>query len=284
MTIAFQELDGSPREVFSPEGIVAERRLVVAWEDRHALVAQLLGEHYALGLPPPGGYPGRSGVLAVEVRVEPWPAEAEARAAMSDPTVELNSYSGRWALVTVDYAMPDRDPGRGDLPSVSAHTYLTYRMELAGQTIRVPGETLRWETDGAIPVPVEAIPPLRVPIVEHQITWHRAPLPPWSAIRNAAGCVNAQPFLGAPPETILFDGAIARRQFIGIDAEGTAAFGWRLTYVFRERAIKTPGGIAGWNHAFRSLPASSPGWDRLTTLDGRPFYAAVNFAGLFAAE
>lgn len=283
MTIAFRELDGSPYELFSADGMTAQRRLVVAWEDRHALVAHLLGEEYALGLPPPGGYPGRSGVTAIEVRVEPWPAEAEPRAAMNDPASELNGYSGRWALVTVDYALPDREPGRGDLPPVAAHTFLTYRMELAGQTIRVPGETFRWETDGAIPVPPEAIPPLRVPIIEHQITWHRAPLPPWSAIRHAAGCVNAQPFLGALPETILFDGAIARRQFIGVDLEGTAAFGWRLTYIFRERSIKTPGGIVGWNHAFRSLPASNPGWDRLTTLDGRTLYSAVNFAGLFAA-
>lgn len=284
MTIAFRELDGSPHERFSPDGMTAQRRLVVAWEERHALVAQLLGEQYALGLPQAGSYPGRSGVEVVEVRVEPWPAEAEPRAAMSDPTSEVNGYSGRWALLTIDYALPDREPGRSGLPAVSAHTYLTYRMELAGQTIRVAGQALRWQTDGALPVPAEAIPPLRVPVIEHQITWHRAPLPPWSAIRNAAGCVNAQTFLGAPPETILFDGAIARRQFIGIDLQGTAAFGWRLTYVFRERAIKTPGGIVGWNHAFRSLPAAAPGWDRLMTLDGRPFYAAVDFGGLFAAE
>ncbi len=42
MSVVFKELGGSPREVFEPQAMRAQRRLLVAWEERHALVGQLL--------------------------------------------------------------------------------------------------------------------------------------------------------------------------------------------------------------------------------------------------
>jgi len=282
MTIAFQELAGSPHETFTPDGLRAERRLVVAWEDRHALVAQLLGEGYEFGGGQPAAYPERSGVVAVQVAVEPWPAAPDEQGPFSDVTTDLNRYQGKFAQLTVVYELLDAVLARGDLPAPVQGTFLTYRMEFGGEYVRVPGHGLRWESDAALPVPPEAVPTLRVPVVEHLVTWHRVPAPPWAAIRALTGTVNATAFLGAAAETVLFDGATAVKQFLGISAQQQPQFGWRLTYVFRERAIKAGGGVCGWNHRYRSLPAGNPGWDKLTDAAGQTLYPLADFAPLFA--
>ena len=284
MSLSFRELAGSPHETFTADGMIAQRRLVVAWEDRHAMVAQLLGAGYALGGASPAVYPGRNGIVAMQVAVEPWPAAPENQGAFDDVTAQLNSYSGKFAQLTVDYELLDAVAGRGDLPAPQAGTVLTYRMELGGEYVRLSGHSLRWQAETALPVPPEAVPTVRVPIVEHQLTWHRVVSPPWTTIRSATGCVNAAAFLGAPAETVLFDGATAKKQFLGINGDGLATFGWRLTYVFREKAIKTAAGLVGWNHAYRPLPASNPAWDRLLDGDGETLYRTTSFAGLFVAE
>ena len=100
---------------------------------------------------------------------------------------------------------------------------------------------------------------MRVPVIEHLLTWHRVVSPPWAAIRNATGMVNAAGFLGAAAETVLFDGATAKKQFLGIDGTGLATFGWRLTYTFREKTIKTPARPGRLEPRLPSAAAEQPG-------------------------
>ena len=99
------------------------------------------------------------------------------------------------------------------------------------------------------------------------------------------GTVNDGSFLRATEDTILFDGADVQREFLRFAMMGSPELGWRVKYVFREKAIKTPSGeIVGWNHAYRSTPVATPGWDRLLDADGNRLYRSTSFTQLFQFE
>ena len=168
------------------------------------------------------------------------------------------------------------------LPKAKPGTILSYRMNFGGEYIRLPGQSLHWESDPTCPVPADVLPTLRIPVIEHQVTWRRVPDPPWDAIRNCTGAVNNESFLGAAAETVLFDGAKADREFTGLGDFLEPQFGWRLTYVFREKLIKVVEGLYGtqtygWNHAYRDVPFPYSAWDRLVDQNGCPLYATVDF-------
>ena len=148
----------------------------------------------------------------------------------------MNNYSNQFAQIVVNYEL--MDPSNSKLPKAKPGTILTYRMNFGGEYIRLPGQSLYWEGDPTCPVPPDVLPTLRIPVIEHQVTWRRVPAPPWDAIRNCTGAVNNDSFLGAAAETVLFDGAKADREFTGLGDFLEPQFGWRLTYVFREKLIK----------------------------------------------
>lgn len=168
---------------------------------------------------------------------------------------------------------------------------LTYRTRVGRQYATVPADGLFWESDPTTAVAADAVPTVRIPIVKHLVTWHGVSDPPWTAIRACTGAVNRDTFLGAAAETVLFDGAKARRQ---------PQAGWRITYVFREKTIKLLDAdqneiTHGWNHGYcpgsagqqssgsGDWPAGSH-WDRLIDADGNPLYRTVDFGGLFMPE
>jgi len=281
MTIAFKELAGSPTERFSAEGMKAQRRILVAWEDRHAMVAELMGDGYEFGVRGKARYPDRHGTVAMRAKLDPWPQCPDDQGAFSDIASQLNSYSGKYARVTIDYDLLDIDGGRQKTPKIEAETFLTYRMDFGGEYVQVPSHSLEWNDAAGVPVPAEAVPMLRVPIIEHHITWHRVINPPWDAIHACTGTVNNASFLGAPTETVLLDGATADKEFINVDSLNTPQFGWQIRYVFREKAIKSGGNVFGWNHAYRSLPADNPGWSKLVDAAGDGLYRTSDFTPLF---
>ena len=282
MTVAFKELAGSPVETCGPEGMKAERRLLCAWDDREQVVQQLLGDGYEYGGNSRARYPDKPDIVAIRTRCEPL-SDDLAPQVLSELTEGLNRYNG-FAKVTVYYeflAHSERD----DLPTIETGTFLTYRQDCDTETMPLCGDSYDWEEYPAESVPAAALPVIRVPVVEHRLTWHRVVRPPWQAIRECAGTVNDDVFIGAAAGTVLFDGASAEREFIRVDELAKAELGWRLAYVFRERAIKTlDGSIVGWNHTYRSLPADDPGWDRLIDANGNRPYQSGNFARLFQFE
>jgi hypothetical protein len=281
MTVAFKELAGSPVETYSAEGLKAQRRILVAWEDRHQMAAELLGDGQEFGGMAQAGYPDCSGVVVMQARLEPWPPCPDDQGAFDDVASQLNSYSGKYVQIVADYELLDASLSRPDLPRPRSGTFLTYRMDFGGEYAALPGETLYWASDAGIPVPPHSVPVVRVPITEHRVTWHRVVNPPWAAIRSCIGTVNDGAFLGAAAETVLFDGAAADKQFIRISQLKQPEFGWRITYVFREKAIHAGGNTYGWNHRYRPLPQDNPGWDKLVDKNNNYLYRTADFGALF---
>jgi hypothetical protein len=281
--VAFKELAGSPVETYEPEGLKVERRLLCAYEDRYAVVAALLGSGEEFGGRAPAGYADANGVLAMRVRLEPFQKRPDDQGAFEDLAEDVNRYRGQLVEVVVIYEV--LAPGSHcELPSVAAGTLLSYRMDFGGEYVTLPGQSLHWQSDSSLPVTPDAVPTVRVPITEHHVIWHRVLSPPWEAIRACVGCVNAGDFLGAAAETLLCDGAKADRQFAGLDESGQPQFGWRMTYIFREKAVKILGddaAVYGWNHSYRALPPASGAWDRLVDADGNALYGVADFHTLF---
>ena len=285
MTVAFKELAGSPVETYEPTGMKAQRRLMCAYEDRYAVVTALLGGNQ-VGGPPQAFYPNCPGIVAIRVRIEPFEKRPDNRAAFDDLTADLNSYSGQFVEVVVDYDLPGTDGSHRQLPDPGQGTILTYRMDFGGEYIKTPSYALRWQSDASMPVTPDPAPTLRIPITEHHVTWRRVMNPPWDTIRYCVGAVNAGPFLGAPAETVLFDGAKADRQFTGLDDLQQPQFGWQITYVFREKSIKAltvnQGQLAvGWNHSYRPESVAGAHWDKLVDQSNGTLYRTVNFDALF---
>jgi hypothetical protein len=289
MTIPFKELAGSPIESYQPEGMRAERRLLCAYEDRYRLAAALLGSN-GLGAPAVY-YPAHPALVPTRIQVEPFEKRPDDRGTFDDLTSDLNSYSGQFVELVVQYEMFGIDGKRPKLPDCEPGTILTYRMDFGGEYVLLPGHALQWQADSTLPVPPEAVPTLRVPITEHHVTWHRVVNPPWDAIRQCVGAVNAGDFAGAAAETVLFDGARADRQFTGLDDLMQPEFGWRITYIFREKTIKVLDEnqaqlTYGWNHSYRPEASGGVHWDRLVDADGNTLYRMADFNALFqfAAE
>jgi hypothetical protein len=101
MSILFKELPGSPKENYGPNGMTAQRQLICAWNDRNALVEEVLGAGYQTGVPSPISYPGVSTALAAQVAVEPF-MDDMTKQNLTSLTEGLNAYQG-FAKVTIKY-------------------------------------------------------------------------------------------------------------------------------------------------------------------------------------
>ncbi|MBN2581410.1 MAG: hypothetical protein JXB10_20685 [Pirellulales bacterium] len=236
MTTPFKELAGSPRESFGPDGMEAERRLICAWDDRRALVEEILGDGYEFGGQNPVAYPGVSSVVAVRVRVEPLTDDL-VKQDLAELTDGPNAYQG-FARLTVNYELLTA-ADRADLPEIEPQTFLTYRMDRGTETVTFGGDALYWPGNPEATFPSAAEGRLLLPVTIHRLTWHRAVNPPWSAIRVSSGTFNDAPFLGAAEGTLLFDGAAAERVFLRISDLDTPEFSWRIEYFFREKPLTT---------------------------------------------
>lgn len=236
MTVSFKELAGSPRETYGPEGMRAQRRFLCAWEERDAVVEELLGDGYELGGSARASYPGKPDVVALRVRVEPF----------DDDLVEqqfpglskgLNAYHG-FAQVTAHYELL-APADRNDMPATEGNTLLSYRMESGSETLTLAGDDLLWLGNPDAVLASDADGAIQLPYTRHVLTWHRVVSPPWTAIRNATGTLNDDAFLGASAGTLLFEGATAEREFLRISGLADAEFAWRIEYRFRENSLKT---------------------------------------------
>jgi len=247
------------------------------------MIRRLLGEGYTFGGAAPTAYPGYDQVVAMRVDVEPFNPVPE-DGTFTDIAVDINTYGNRPALITIDYELLEPVDDDGRIPEIEENTFLTYRLDFGVETMTLTGASagLTWDSDSTLPVPPTCEPRLRVPVIEHHITWHRVLNPPWSAIRSAIGRVNSAEMFGAAAGTVLFDGCRADKEFIGFDSLARPELCWRITYVFRERKLCNPGSSTplGWQHTWRPLPAGTAGFDRLMR-GTDPLYNEADFSTLF---
>lgn len=262
MGIAFKELGESPHEWADKDGFHAERKILVAWENRIALLNAVCGgtNAGAFGGTGPASYPLASGIRAKSHDCTPFQKTPVNAVAFDDLTADLNSFTGQYALVTITYGMADAgdtpDSNDGSTPEHENGTILSYAMDFGGEYVVLPTIALEWEDDATVPVPDDAHPTKLVPIIEHKLTWSRVLYPPWTYIRSYSGKVNKALWFGADAETVLFTGARAQKEFLGFDDFDKPLMGWKIEYSFKEKRIKwTDGGgvdqIAGWNHVWR---------------------------------
>ena len=156
-------------------------------------------------------------------------------------------------------------------------------MHFGGEYMEVPASGVIWQSRADIPVPPNIGMTIRMPVVEHHLTYHRVINPPWQAISEQVGSVNNAPFLGAAAEQVLFDGCDADREFTWLGDFQAPQLGWRMSYVFREKRVDFMGAdknVVGWNHFWREKPHNAPAWDKLDAAGG-PVYELTNFASLF---
>ncbi len=95
--------------------------------------------------------------------------------------------------------------------------------------------------------------------------------PPWEILARLRGKVNAEEFLGFPPETLLLVEMAATHMPPGGREVG---FLWELCFRFLERWHEESGETLGWNH---QRSAQTGMWERAAA-DGRPLYSLADFA------
>ena len=171
MAIPFKELAGSPVETYSSDGLKAERKLLCAWDDRQALVAELLGEGCGLDSLSRASYPRQLAILVKRVKVEPFYGRPDDQGAFNAVGAQLNTYTGQLAALTIEYELTDIS-ALADLVTVEAGTFVTYRTSASVERIGISADAMRWEESSAATVSADVVPSRRVPIIQHQITWH----------------------------------------------------------------------------------------------------------------
>ena len=279
MPLAFKELGGSPKETYAPGGVYGHREFLIAWEDRDAFAAEILGQAPQYGATPSLCYPGKPSVFATSVRFEPFDPDSPDPQVLTDLAAGLNSYSHSFAKATVSYrTLTLRD--RPDGPESDSGTQITYRMEYDVEGLAISPRGWKWADNPSLAVPEDLELVKVVPVTDHYLTWHQVIRPPWETIRNLQGKANAGEFLGCPEATVLYRGATANKLFRGGFEGGTSEFCWEILYAFRERAIKFDGQVYGWNHAYRDNP---PGWVELTHGFDR-MYELADLAALFQQD
>lgn len=276
MPVPFKELGGSPVEEYGRDGFRATRQFLIAWEDRDAFAAEVLGAAVSQGDTAGAHYPDKTAVFAVRLRYEPFDPDVPDAKTLPSLTEGLNSYTNSFAKAIAEYETIS-GPDRPDGPANESGTQLTYRMCFAVDEQLLSARGWKWEDDPSLLLPDDLGLVKRLPATEHHLTWHQVINPPWDVIQSLQGTVNADVFLGCPTETLLLEGAEANKLYRGSLEDGASAFCWRIHYVFRERAIKHAGGVYGWNHVYREAP---PGWVRVTS-GGARLYDSADFSPLF---
>lgn len=279
MSVAFKELSGSPTETYSRGGFSAQREFLIAWEDRDAFAAEVLGEAAEFGGTTWVNYPGKTSVFAYHLEYVALDPESVDRKTLSDLTEGLNSYSNSFAKALVKYRTVS-SLDREDEPEIDANTHLSYRMAYALDFQEIPADGWRWADQPALVLPDAVKLVKTVAITEHHLTWEQVIGPPWVTIHQLQGTLNAGEFLSCPRGTMLFSGVEASKLYRSDSDSYANDFCWRIHYLFRERSIKYGGQVYGWNAVYRADP---PGWVELTN-GSQGLYDFADFAALFRAS
>lgn len=280
--ISFDELPGSPTLSGGRDGPKAQRKFKVAWSDAEAFIGIIFPAAIRTGngwiFPISLEFPGHPWMSAQTFKLEPFDDNMT-------PGYDSNVVrSYHWAKITIDYEAPEydksdsgRDPNRqGD--QILADYSSAYSAEMLKLGISGWFWETRDENDHLVPIKNEEASVAKVIAqIEHTLTWHYVPSPPFRTIARMVGCVNNDEVLFyARQDTLLFTGAELKRSYHSM----TGAEAWKVTYKFLQKCVGALTTI-GWNHFWRNDTAT---WDRVRTEGGEYVYARQDFAQLFYAD
>jgi len=285
MSIAFEELAGSPRLTISQQTTTATRTFRVAWDDWQDFAAQLVGRYTTVGCSfdfvPPLEFPDMPNLVVSELDVEPFDPENPDGGEVSTLTTGANSYPDAGAKITARYEtlFDANNQPRPDLPGVPSGTFLTYVADMGAEYQTIPGRVWRWnDTPDDPPVSPDINPGVLIPTGTYRLIWHRVALPPWSAIRQLRGKVNDGSFGGAPAGTVLMMGARITREFQFQRDDGF----WRVEYRFAEKTVELSDGTkVGWNYFYKEKAVDGEHWVDIKDDDDQAPYKDGDFSGLF---
>lgn len=304
MTVDFDEIQGSPKFDYGPDGWTAVREGYTAWTDIDTFIAELLAPTITAGQTPiqgaPKSFPTNTNLRVANIHIEPELTSQTGPNANEDFETLISYQRAKW---TIRY-----ETQRGSFPNNENEAleegdpvpFLSHRWSAGGEFLTLNNSGLEWSTDsGAVSEDVNA--GLLIPTIEHQITWERVVRPPFNGIRATLGKVNEARGSFATgtiyKETLLFVGAELERQVM---SDGKRA--WKVAYRFSERAVEaTDTGsdsiqaivsgavetttIGGWNHFYRQLDGKTGFYRLAKKLEGDVtdafIYPLANFAALF---
>lgn len=280
MAVPYIELEGSPTERITQDGMEATRVFEVDWDRRWDFCSELLGTTRFAASRQRQHYPGNPNLVVDEIsEIIPWPGDTPSGAS-SVPDRSLPRHPR--ARITVVYRTVKSAPpggidwGGGQLPPYPVGTFLEYSGSVENQVLVLPGRTFRWVDSPNLPVAEDINAGIRVPVIQHQLVWSRVISPPIDAIVNCIGCVNHTTFLGAPAGTLLFSDV---NWDITYDLLPDVPPRWRLTYAFSQRVIRQGSSYRGWNHFYREQAPA--GWWRLAQTNGDDPFPSRDFNQLF---
>lgn len=163
-------------------------------------------------------------------------------------------------------------------------TLLEHRWSIGAEFLTIPPPTnLAWFGTVGGPVSDDVRIGLRIPVIEHQITWPYVLNPPFAAMRTCIGKVNSAAMTFQTglikTNTLLFVGAELQRQIL---SDGTRA--WNVTYRFSEKALQATGrDYYGWNVFWNPVQAEFNLIVNGSQTDGFP-YKETNLMTLFQVE
>lgn len=224
LTTVCYEMHGYPRETWESSLYKAERKLMVAWSDRHALMTELLtaGGHV---------YPYNAlGAVCKRVSAEPFKGKQSQGGETDESSYEK-------AIVTANYTTPVSDTPQWD----DIYGYISQSLEPMGEFITLSHEGFKWGAqDGPAIKPAESpgmmMRGLKYIFSRYYLTSVPAALLTYQNTTNLGEISATLLGLDFTPEQLLFSTFNLTR-----DSDGT----WTLTYIFLVKET-------GWNKFYHS--------------------------------
>ena len=301
-----------PVRFTTEQGRMVARRLVRGIPSSVAKGNEELGEYFnrelgtsfaagsAIVQRPVATLPGFPNLFLEELSVDEFGDEAIGEGVNRFDQSGLEVPKNGWQIAST-YRSPSFDQGptatlpeneNQDMPELPVDTFLTVRITMGMEVMAIDKSGLEWNLAngaGSVALGVNTSVAAFLPTETLHMTWMRVRFPPWTNIRSLRGNVNDTTFFGHEPETVMFLGMDASREF---QVNGVRQ--WELGYKFGVKEVKythPTSGLtltAGWNHFFRSNPGSGdPNWQKIITSNPTrtdPIYPLGNLGLLFVSE
>jgi len=269
----YEELAGSPREAFGESsGPSATRVFLIPWATRFTFADALVGDGNG------SVYPGFDHCRVKQIEIEPFSKEFPPNGVIMDPATDMVEYlanGGVAAQVTVSYGPSFADktwPNDIDFPALREGTELRLRIRGSGQFLTLPGRFTRpYASSDTCPPDMNAR--VVIPITEYQIQWDYVGNVRVKWLEERLGHVNSVKFLGAEPETLLFESFDVDDSF---RVDVTDPHCNRVNMLLRKRHVQGHT-TYGWNHDF----LENTGWTRIEFENGESRYPLTDLGGLF---